>query len=56
MANFLRAVLRDSRGATAVEYGLILALLVVALMASLSQVAITTTQIWNTIADTVNKS
>ena len=56
MANFLRAVFRDSRGATAVEYGLILALLVVALMASLSQVAITTTEMWNTIANTVANS
>ena len=56
MEKSLRAVLRDSGGATAVEYGLILALLVIAMMASLSEVAMTTSQMWNTIADTVSKS
>lgn len=56
MGKILHAVTRDSRGATAVEYGLILALLVIAMMASLTGVATTTAQMWNNIADTTGKS
>ena len=56
MGNVLRALLRDCRGATAVEYGLILALLVVAMMVSLTNVATTTSSMWNNIAATTNKS
>lgn len=56
MEKILRAALRDSRGATAVEYGLILALLVVAMIASLTNVATTTTDMWNNVADVTNKS
>lgn len=56
MGKIMRAISRDSRGATAVEYGLILALLVIAMMASLSQVASTTSGMWNNIADTASKS
>ena len=48
--------MRDRRGATAVEYGLILALLVVAMIASLTTVATKTSQMWNNIADTTSKS
>lgn len=56
MAKVLCAVLRDSRGATAVEYGLILTLIVVAMIASLTSVATKTTDMWNNVADVVNKS
>lgn len=56
MRKFLRAALRDSGGATAVEYGLILALLVVAMMVSLTNVATSTATMWNNIAATTSKS
>lgn len=56
MEKLLRALLRDRRGATAVEYSLILALLVIAMVASLTSVAGTTTSMWNNIADTTSKS
>ena len=47
------ALLRDCRAATAVEYGLILALVVLALMASLIAVATATTDMWNNVSTTV---
>lgn len=56
MRKLLRAALRDSTGATAVEYGLILALIVVAMMVSLTNLANTTVGMWNNVADITNKS
>lgn len=56
MGKILCAVMRDSRGATAVEYALILSLIVVAMIASLANVATKTSGMWNNVADTVNKS
>ena len=56
MGKILRAALRDSSGATAVEYGLILALIVVTMMVSLTNVAATTASMWNNIADITSKS
>lgn len=49
---FLR-LLRSDVGATAVEYGLIVSLIVIAMLASLSQVANTTISMWNDIAQNV---
>ncbi|WP_324334977.1 Flp family type IVb pilin [Sphingorhabdus sp.] len=40
-------------GATAVEYGLILSLLVIAIMASLSNVADSTTNMWNGVSNDI---
>lgn len=56
MGKVLRALVRDCKGATAVEYGLILSLLVVAMIASLQGVATKTTLMWNNIADVTSKS
>ena len=56
MAKILCAILRDSRGATAVEYALILTLIVVAMIGSLTSVATKTISMWNNVADVVNKS
>jgi pilus assembly protein Flp/PilA len=54
---WLRARLRkDERGATAVEYGLIAALIVLAMIAGLSQVATATTTMWNNVSDTVENA
>ena len=44
-----RALLRDSRGGTAIEYGLILALVVLAMFAALLALANETTGMWRDI-------
>ena len=44
----------DQRGATAVEYGLIVALIVVAMIASLAGVADETTSMWNNVSGTIS--
>ena len=49
----LSGLLQCQRGATAVEYGLILALVVLAMMAALSNVATKTTSMWNNVATEV---
>ena len=56
MAKILCAILRDSKGATAVEYALILALIVVTMIGSLNTFATKTIGMWNNVADIVNKS
>jgi pilus assembly protein Flp/PilA len=47
------ALVRDDRGATAVEYGLIVALIVIATMASISSVADITIDMWNNVSERV---
>ena len=42
----LRKLLRDTRGATAVEYGLIVALVVIAMIGALESVANENTGLW----------
>ena len=44
---------RDTRGATAVEYALILAMVVLAMIAALSNVANKTTGMWNNVSNEV---
>ena len=44
------AVLRDRRGTSAVEYGLIAALIVIAMFAGLRNVANATITLWNYVA------
>ncbi len=56
MLAFARRLLRSSTGATAVEYGLILALIVVAMMGALSLMAGSTTGMWNGVATIVQNS
>ncbi|HEX8383022.1 MAG TPA: Flp family type IVb pilin [Sphingomonas sp.] len=46
----LAAVLRSRRGATAVEYGMIAALVVVAMFVGLSGLADTINALWNHVA------
>jgi pilus assembly protein Flp/PilA len=53
MQRFLGRLARDSRGATAVEYGLILSLIVLAMIAALMNVASTTSGMWNNVATKV---
>jgi pilus assembly protein Flp/PilA len=53
MLMLLRRLRRDRKGATAIEYGLILALICVAIMLSVLEVAKTSVNMWNNIASTV---
>ena len=47
---------KDERGATAVEYGLILALVFLAMVGAVSTFAATTTTMWNDVATKVKGS
>ena len=47
---------KDERGATAVEYGLILALIFLAVVSSIALVANTTTTMWNNVSDQVRNA
>lgn len=48
-----RTLLANRKGATAIEYGLIAALIVIATMASISGVADVTIEMWNNVSDRV---
>jgi pilus assembly protein Flp/PilA len=48
--NLLKAILEDNSGATAVEYGLIVALIVIAMIASLNTFANETISMWGDVA------
>jgi pilus assembly protein Flp/PilA len=52
----IRAFAHDRKGATAVEYGFILALIVLALMTALIGLADTTTSLWYNISNTVQSA
>ena len=56
MTRRLRRLLRDSKGATAVEYGLIVSLVVIAMISALSAVADTTTNMWDFVANEVENN
>ncbi len=49
----IRQVMHDRRAATAVEYGFILALIVLAMMASLTTVANQTKNMWGNVSTKV---
>ena len=46
-------IFKDERGATVVEYGLILALIFLAIVGAVGQVAGTTTEMWSYISNQV---
>ncbi|CAM8667766.1 MULTISPECIES: Flp family type IVb pilin [Sphingobium] len=48
-------LIRCERAATAVEYGLIIAMVVLAMIAALNNVATKTTGMWNNVATEVTK-
>lgn len=52
----LRPAFRNVRGATAVEYGLILALIVVVMIVALKGVAGTTVTMWNDVSSKVSNA
>ena len=49
----LQRLLRDSRGATAVEYGLIVALIVIAIIGAVKEVANQNTGLWAVVNGSV---
>jgi pilus assembly protein Flp/PilA len=52
----LRRLLASNKGATAVEYGLIIAMIVLAMMAALTNVASKTNGMWGNVANEVTNS
>lgn len=53
MKRLARRFLIDRRGATAVEYGLIAAVIVITMVASFVEVARTNTDVWNNVSNKV---
>ena len=53
MKRTFRKLGQDERGATAVEYGLICSLIVIAMVGGLNRFASTTTNMWNNVSNTV---
>lgn len=54
MKNWLGRIVRDERGATAIEYGLIVSLVVIAMIGALVILADTTTNMWNDVSNNVS--
>ena len=52
----LRALSRANRGTTAVEYGLILAMIVLAMVGALSLFGNTATSMWNNVSEQVQNA
>ncbi|MBB3032688.1 Flp family type IVb pilin [Alteriqipengyuania lutimaris] len=52
MIRFLKRLHRDRRGATAVEYGLILALIFLAMVGAIGRFANSVVNTWDTVIDT----
>ncbi|WP_315761257.1 Flp family type IVb pilin [Sphingomonas sp. Y38-1Y] len=55
LARLAQRLLRERRAATAVEYGLILALVVIAIIAAIMAVANVTTGMWNNVNTRVDE-
>jgi len=56
MMRHARKVLRDQKGATAVEYSLILALVVLVVLGGIVGLGHVTVEMWNNIADQVERA
>lgn len=54
MLSLLRRIAASQKGATAIEYGLIIAMIVLAMMAALSNVASKTNAMWGRVSNEVN--
>ena len=53
--HFIAKLIRDTKAASAVEYALICALIVLAMIAGLNAVAGSTTTMWNEVSSNVNE-
>jgi pilus assembly protein Flp/PilA len=51
ISGFLQKICADERGATAIEYGLIVALIVIVIIASMSAFADATSGLWAIVRD-----
>jgi len=56
MLEKIKNILRCQKGATAIEYGLIVSLIVIAIIVSVTQVAGTTIEMWGFVSNTVANS
>jgi pilus assembly protein Flp/PilA len=56
LMNAITQLLRDNRGATAVEYGLIAALIVVTIMLTVQGVANETNAMWSNVGTTMQQA
>lgn len=56
MYRLIERLAQDERGATAIEYGLIISLIVIALIASMGNVANSTTNMWNNVSTEVQEA
>ena len=56
MLEFIRRIQKCDQGATAVEYGLIVTLIVIAMIPSLGTVANRTQDIWNKVSNEISTS
>jgi pilus assembly protein Flp/PilA len=53
MIGFIKTLAASRRGGTAVEYGLIIAMIVLAMISALTSVAHVTTSMWNNVSEKV---
>ena len=53
MLELIHRITRCEKGATAVEYGLIVSLIVIAIMASLSNFGDSSTKMWNYVSNKI---
>ena len=51
IANFLKQLGKDNSGATAIEYGLIVSLIVIAIIGSLNSFAAESIQMWTNVSN-----
>ncbi|MFN3618748.1 Flp family type IVb pilin [Sphingorhabdus sp.] len=56
MLELIRRIVKCDRGATAVEYGLIISLIVIAMIASLGNFAGSTQSMWNQVSNKITSS
>lgn len=55
MKSFCLALWHNNRGGTAIEYGLIVALVVIAMIAGMTGVSTKTIGMWNNVSNTVQE-
>jgi len=53
MLDLIRGIVKCQSGATAIEYGLIVSLIVIAMVGTLGSFATTTTGMWETVSNKV---
>lgn len=56
MSTFLRWIVHDEAGATAVEYGLILSLMFLAIVGTLGSIGSETISMWNEVGNKMTES